>query len=1454
MKKLLSILLSLSLLASGNVFALSANAADRNIRVGKSPSAEFATIQEALDSITFTPSESSNVIINIEPGTYFEPIKVDIPYVTFNNTDQTGEKPVIIAYDNASVHESDPSKSLGTQGSATVTVTANAHDFTANNITFENTYNLDQPQLGSDGGRAQNQAVAVCTLGDRISFYNCSFLGRQDTLYLKGASAGQDVYGRANNARVYLKDCFIEGTVDYIFGDATAVFEDCDLNMAYYSGGGHYTAANTTLFNIGYVFIDCTLTADEGLEGVDSDVDLGRPWQADSTYPYYGSHTAFINCSMDERIEDYGFALWNEATVVNKIRYYEYGTKDLKGNAASLDNRADYVKILTDEQAAAYNPGNILAGSDGWNPEASVEDTKFSVADVTLNSCNIEIPLYGTYELKPFVLPIEASNKKVIYASSDNSIASVDINGVITALQKGSCQITATTAENGFTAVADVTIKDAKTKAPAIENISISKTKDIYPGDTLVANYSFALPSDNKADDSLIKWYVGDTAVKQGKKDYAGYYEVAEDDIGKTIRLEVIPASTTSYGDKGEAASTTTEAVKAPVYETDPVYINEEFTDLADLPFSSENGSLDKDFAIYTGEDYSALGVNTLDDVKILSNEEIPSQFSLTARMRFNPSTTGFTSTDVYDIITNYDKENDSYYRFRLSRGSNTSSVNMYAYEVKNGEETLLGSDEESCKNKVHQNSGEDNDWFTVNIVVSPTRVKYTLTLQGDTSALAKIIVDRDDILDGGYLGIRSYGKVGVLLMDDLKVKGSATGIKKYDESKTQIFLAGDSTVKTYGIEKSTGGWGEFLQDYFDSSKVEIVNKAEGGRSTRSFINQGRLDEILNEIGKGDYLFIQFGHNDCSDGEDYLEERYAPVGTPDANGIYPTTPGVKTETPADLLALDTSYAYSDTYYAYDSGGTYKWYLKQYIDGARAKGATPVLVTPITRMYFNDDNVIKPHHDDSTTNSNAYVTAMKQVGAEENVVVLDLFGSTESLYNQLGPIKAALLHDVKADGIIDKTHQSKYGAFNTAGILRGLIDKSSLPIKAYTKDPTTAVASTEGLRKATAFILGDSTSCIYEYDKNHSIPRGGWGMYIGDYMANSLNIRDLAISGRSSKSFTVEDNYQTFLNEVKKGDYVFIQFGHNDRKNTTPEDAENRYTDPSGDKGTVGSYKYYLYNYYIKPAQDAGAIPILVTPVSERIFENGKAADTHGIYDDDVRELAKETGVSLLDLTKISADLYNSQGEAGTEKMFAYYTDTEQGIDNVHFNHYGGSLIARLIATNLLNDPTTIKNYVDTVKLGADENTYATRGEFITDIMTVLGITDTPEDNFPDVDPGKPYANAAGNAKEMGISSGNDIYGNFDPEGYLLRQEMFTLTYNVLKAAGVDLKEGGNNIDKFADSNKISGYAKQPLNTLIENKIISGTTGNNLNPLQNAKKSETASVVSQLYKILATAVK
>lgn len=260
-----------------------------------------------------------------------------------------------------------------------------------------------------------------------------------------------------------------------------------------------------------------------------------------------------------------------------------------------------------------------------------------------------------------------------------------------------------------------------------------------------------------------------------------------------------------------------------------------------------------------------------------------------------------------------------------------------------------------------------------------------------------------------------------------------------------KVYLAGDSTVKSYGAYRGEGGWGEFLQYYFKDN-VTIINKSEGGRSSRGFINEGRLKNILDVIQPGDYLFIQFGHNDCSTDPKNQFDRYTPIGLPDAKGVYPVTPGNLVPSPAGGTY---------TYYAYNSGGTFKWFLKQFVDGAKAKGAIPVLVTPVSRMYF-DGAVIREHHDDNTSHGNAYVTAVKQVAAEEKVLCIDMFGITKAMYERMGITEASKMHFVKKDGSLDNTHYNKYGGFYVGGLMVEEIKRANISISPYVQKPSQTI--------------------------------------------------------------------------------------------------------------------------------------------------------------------------------------------------------------------------------------------------------------------------------------------------------------------------------------------------------------------------------------------------------------
>lgn len=324
-----------------------------------------------------------------------------------------------------------------------------------------------------------------------------------------------------------------------------------------------------------------------------------------------------------------------------------------------------------------------------------------------------------------------------------------------------------------------------------------------------------------------------------------------------------------------------------------------------------------------------------------------------------------------------------------------------------------------------------------------------------------------------------------------------------------------------------------------------------------------------------------------------------------------------------------------------------------------------------------------------------------------------------------------------------------------------------------------------LKETTVYIAGDSTLCEYGYDENYAIPRAGWGMYLSKFLNDKAKVVNLALSGRSSKSFTTEENYKKLFENIKEGDFLLIQFGHNDEKNKTEGDLKTIYTDPSGDKDTNGSFKHSLYTNYILPAKEKGAVPILISPVSRIEFdEYGKIADSHGLYDDAVRELAEETGVYFVDMTNITADKYNQLSlRYGAYPLHAVYKDPEKGTDNTHFSHLGAAYIAFLFATETIKKDIPISEYLLSEKefdKKIEKNLeIISRGEFIAMLMRAAGIEGKANDNFSDVDKNSGYANAVGLAKEAGIALGDET-GKFNPEDTINLYEMASFIMRTLR--------------------------------------------------------------------------
>lgn len=240
------------------------------------------------------------------------------------------------------------------------------------------------------------------------------------------------------------------------------------------------------------------------------------------------------------------------------------------------------------------------------------------------------------------------------------------------------------------------------------------------------------------------------------------------------------------------------------------------------------------------------------------------------------------------------------------------------------------------------------------------------------------------------------------------------------------------------------------------------------------------------------------------------------------------------------------------------------------------------------------------------------------------------------------------------------------------------------------------ASGGATKPVKVFMVGDST--VSPFNDPYYYPRFGYGTKFGEYFDN-VTVVNYALSGRSSKSFTQEMNYRKLKKEMAKGDFLIIGFGHNDEKN----DA-SRYTNPVGGIDDTTSFKYYLYDKYIKLAKDVKATPILATPIVRRA-EAGKAYEgtqihvtkdidnfPGGDYAQVIRDLGKEQGVYVIDNTKMTKELYEKLGTDGTLRLHAWLNEKPTSVDNTHLNAYGAHMISYMMAKDLAASKCKLGKY------------------------------------------------------------------------------------------------------------------------------------------------------------------
>jgi pectinesterase len=317
------------LLASQNLLAQTTPPASAKVEtflvpirltVAADGSGDYRTVQEAVLAVRDFMQVPATIFI--KNGTYREKLLVPSQKTNITLLGESREGVVITFGD----YSGDAEKH-STYSSSTVRV--QAHDFTAENITFENS-----------AGRV-GQAVALHVEGDRATFRHCRMLGNQDTLF-----------PAVENSRQYYQDCYIEGTTDFIFGGSTAVFDRCTI---FSKTNSYITAASTSpRQKFGFVFLDCTLTAAPEA----TKVYLGRPWR-----PH--SNTVFLNTDMGGHITPAGWDNWRAPSNEQTAYYAEFNSR---GPGANPAGRVKWAHRLSAKEARQYTLRNIFGGSQAWTP------------------------------------------------------------------------------------------------------------------------------------------------------------------------------------------------------------------------------------------------------------------------------------------------------------------------------------------------------------------------------------------------------------------------------------------------------------------------------------------------------------------------------------------------------------------------------------------------------------------------------------------------------------------------------------------------------------------------------------------------------------------------------------------------------------------------------------------------------------------------------------------------------------------------------------------------------------------------------------------------------------------------------------------------------------------------------------------------------------------------------
>lgn len=482
------------------------------------------------------------------------------------------------------------------------------------------------------------------------------------------------------------------------------------------------------------------------------------------------------------------------------------------------------------------------------------------------------------------------------------------------------------------------------------------------------------------------------------------------------------------------------------------------------------------------------------------------------------------------------------------------------------------------------------------------------------------------------------------------------------------LFLVGNSTMRTGTLgngDNGQWGWGFYAHEYFDEARLTVENQALGGTSSRTFYNR-LWPDVKRGMRPGDYVIIELGHNDN--------------GPFDSGRARASIKGISPTDSLNVTIKETGEK--------ETVRSYGEYLRRFVREARDLGVHPILMSLTPRNAYDDNHLVMRVNE-------TFGLWARQIAQELDCPFVDLNEISAQKYDEMSEWK------YNYHFYLDHIHTSAFGArLNARSAAEGILACQHHEIQSLKQYLTNMTLPTTGVRrqkgKPVVFITGDST--VKNTDKDED-GMWGWGSQAAlVFDTTRVTLVNAAQAGRSCRSYLREGRWDKVYNDLQAGDYVFIEFGHNDAgnelsggkaRNDIMGTADSSHVYRVTTQGEVRNEVVYTFGWYLRKMIDdvrqKGATPILVSLTPRNEWTGKKIERRNDSFGRWYRDVVEQTGVAFVDLHNIAAD---SMDKLGQKKAAAYYKG-----DHTHTSKIGAQNNARCIAKGLKQIKSPLAKYL-----------------------------------------------------------------------------------------------------------------------------------------------------------------